>query len=246
MSSFGTRTFADGSTSTYFTLANEEYIRKFAWGNGWNRIRIGILYAVQGGVTFSLVQNGLGVCSSSSPIDNTQGQKSTNTTQWAGCFLAGAGYGNVTLTYNAGPPPYYTYNDAGRAVKQVNSYSPAAFGGPGATYVGAAGGAASYRGWMFVDLEKFSGTYWNQTGLFLPFSLAQLQYNITMQELTYGCQQLRSQALSLRGAAMTNQTNGALNPFVEQTPADSISIYWSATATPMEVYGIAAYTHFET
>ena len=234
MSTIGTRTFADGSVSNYFTLANEEYVRTLAWGNGWNHLRIGILCAVTGSASFSLTQFSLGLCSSAglSNPGQIQGVRSNATALWNGAASAGLGWGNYTLTYNAGPPAYFSAPNAIVEGKTGNSYSGGGSNGVAGFYSAVGSG---YRGWCVVDVAVTGGA-----SLHLPSLVSQLQYNATMSDMQSCCSnQKYSSSAIIGGVFQTAQgTAGGLSQIY---PMDTLSIYWSNTANVLEVYGISVY-----
>jgi hypothetical protein len=240
MSSFATRTFGDG-VNPYFTLTNEEFVRKLEWDNGWNKIRIGILYAIQGSGNFSITRHGLGVCASASPIDDTQGMKSNSTANWIGGTLATEYYGAATAVYNTGPPPYYSIAAKGVASRRGSTIFNAGADG-GTRYHPVAG--QGFRGFMFTDIYKGSPNW--TTSVYFPTSIAEARTEYSMSDLLEGVHQTRLNTLTLRGSVIAVAYNSGLMAFNESTgPVDSISLYWSNAAVPLEVYGIAVYATWQ-
>lgn len=232
MSSFGSRTFADGSVSTYFTLANEEYIRYFSWLNGWNSIRIGISCAIQGSSGFTLTDSGLGICAGATPVDNTQGAKSGSTTHWVGGFHAGHGYGTTTVTYTSTPPAYFTIPNIYVGAKGQTGDTGS--GGVSSTIWNAAGNG--YRGWWFVDICKDG-----RVRHFGPSSTAQAQINFGMIDLLTSVDLIRMGTLNIQGTTISQKTGSGAIFTVEPQPLNCISIYWPMASNPLEVYGISVY-----
>lgn len=244
MSSIAQRTFSDG-VAQYFTLGNEEFVRQFNFKNGWNRIRIGVLHAIQGSTTFNDTNDGFGICKSSSPIQNTQGIKvwsSNLTTWWEGEATSGFGFGNVAYTYNAGPPAYY--HTSLNALVWRNLVAGTAAAWSQNMYVAAAGSGC--RSYMFLDAVKTPSssailfTYW------LPQSVAQVQQDYTMADLKIGCSQVASGGLTLRGQALS-----ALTPTNQGKPLesaggemDTFSIWWPLASPLKEIYGVCAFAMY--
>lgn len=236
MATIGSRSnFSDG-THNFIQLANEEIVRVLAHQNGWQRARVGILFAVQGNATFSMVTNGIGLCTGAIPVTNSQGYKSNSTVHWSGHSGAGDGFGNQTWTFNAGPPAYWSLafslfvRKTGSTVTNLSGFS--------ATLFAAVAGQGN-RSFMFVDFEKDT----NGICIFMPTSAAQAQTDYNMSDLIIGCEQVqRNQALTLRGTVITPPDSVVYN-FDAIGPADSFSYFWGNTApNAVEVYGYCVQT----
>ena len=239
MAVIDTRVYGDG-TSVLMRLQNEEFIRQLSWLNGWTRLRVGILYAIQGSGTFTLQNAGVGVVSSGSPVSKTQGFKSSTTKNaMIQCWSLSAVYSPTTCTYNAGGgTPYYSIPFTGAARKQNTSW--ATGGGNGTTYYHPVAGTC--RGFFFADFIK-NGLSMSGAS-YLPLNAAQAQTNWTMNDIYYGCQQARlGNPLNLRGNSITNTAGGQGVASANENlgPFDCISIYWDNAAVPLEIYGIAVY-----
>lgn len=238
MAVISTRVFGDG-TYPLMELHNEEFIRQFSWLNGWERIRIGVLWAIQGSGTFTLANAGVGICSSASPIEDTEGFKSAvckNAVIQA--ISLGAVYSPTSYVYNAGSgTPYYSQAFTGCARKQNASWTTGA--GSGApNYMAVAGTGRSF---FFADFIKAGGISGKS---FMPTSSAQGQFAYTMGDLYEGCQQARSGALYLRGATVAATAGGQSVASASELPGvfDCVSVWWDNAAVPIEIYGIVVYT----
>lgn len=238
MAVFDTRTFGDG-VNTYFTLTNEEFVRKLGVLNSFKRIKVGILCAIQGSGNFNVTQNGLGLCTAGTPMESTQGQKSSTTKNWIGTMTSGGGYGINTHIYNAGPPAYY-YQDFSATRRKINTtYSGG--GGNVTPYYHAVAGSGC-RSFMILDVTKSSAVSYYVRGYY-PNSAAQAQVNWTMQDLVEACEQDRT-TLFLRNTYTVGQSASS-NPITvseNDGPLDAMNIYWNSPSVPFEVYGIVVHT----
>lgn len=238
MAVIDTRVYGDG-TSVLMRLQNEEFIRQFSWLNGWQRLRIGVLWSVQGSGTFTLNNAGVGIVSSASPFSATQGFKSSTCKN--GMIQAVSlddVYSPTSYVYNAGGGiPYYSMTFTGAARKQNASWTTG--GGNGTTYYMAVAGAA--RGFFFADFWKNGLSMGGYS--YLPTSTALAQTNWTMNDIYYGCQQARMDSLILRGTTITRTAGGQGVASANENlgPFDCLSIFWDNAAVPIEIYGIMAF-----
>jgi len=233
MSAIGSRTFVDGSTSQYFTLAGEEYIRRFYFGNSYKNLRVVILCAVQGSGTFSLPVGSFGICVSSPSIAVTQGVKSSATTGWLGTTYAVSGSAN-TFTFTAGSPSYYVPgSNFAASTKFGANYSGLATGITGNFAVAGTG----YRGYIAFGMNwgtpQFNGYCSNLASIQANFGAVDVIGAVESMPLG-GNPQFRGAA---SGSSVTSASPGGYAGY----PFDSLSLYWGSTTNPLEVYHIAAY-----
>lgn len=231
MSNIGSRTFVDGSVSQYFTLAGEEYIRKLPMGNGWNYLRVSVLCGIQGNSTFALAHGGCGFCSSGGQsLANIQGARSNSTVLWYGGDSAG------TITYNSGPPAYWAAPAIYCSTKVGSTWTPA--GGNNLFYFDVAGNG--YRSFMSYSYSKpTSASY------VLSNTVAMMSLNLGMSDMMENAANVRVSYSTayLRGSSQGGGTTQTMSG--ESSPLDCISIYWSSTTNPLEVYGIAVYGSYQ-
>jgi hypothetical protein len=231
MAVFDTRTFGDG-VNTYFTLTNEEFVRKLGVENSFKRVKIGILCAIQGSGNFVVSQNGIGLCTAGNPMESTLGHKSPSTTNWIGTMTSGGGYGLSTHTYNVGPPDYYS--QAFSAVRHRIGSTYTNGSGNVTTYYHAVAGSGC-RSFMILDVTKSGPTSFAVRGYY-PNSAAQAQINWTMQDLVEACEEKRT-SLILRNTYTVNASASSTTLTATENNGrfDAFSIYWNSPAVPFEV-----------
>jgi hypothetical protein len=239
MAVISSRVYGDG-TSVLMRLQNEEFIRQFSWLNGWQRLRIGVLWSVQGSGTFTLNNAGVGIASSASPFSATLGFKSSSCKNaMIQAVSLDDVYSPTSYVYNAGGGiPYYSMTFTGASRKVGATW--AGGGGNGTQYFMAVAGAA--RGFFFADFWK-SGLSGMGGYSYLPTSAALAQTNWTMNDIYYGCQQANMDSLILRGTTITRTAGGQGDSSALETAGvyDCLSIWWDNAAVPLEIYGIAAF-----
>jgi hypothetical protein len=104
----------DISGSRRLQLDNEEFARTFSFGQRWSRLKIGILFGVNGGATFSSTML-MGICSGT-----TNTFRSPTTDGWYG--IAPVSYGAVpSWTWAAAPDGYSQAGTTKAIVTRIGS-----------------------------------------------------------------------------------------------------------------------------
>jgi len=239
MATIATRVFGDG-TSTLFTLYNEEFVRSLGFTNGWTRIRIGMLCAVQASGNFTqTTECGFGLCTGASPIENTRGFRSTNTTNWCGLAFTALVFSTTAFTYNAGPPSYVSSTALSMIARRGNSdvqsrqdaiqwFMPTAGSGN--------------RGFVMLDFIKTAGLGSVTVTNFVPKTAATAQVNYTMADLIQAGEQIKvTNSVTMKQTAISQHASNPMSTDESFGQFDTLSIAWSTAAVPLEVYGIVAY-----
>lgn len=240
MAIVGTRSgFSDGTHNYVSMGTTDELVRMFGNQNGFTRVRLGLLWAINGNATFSLVQSPFGGVTGAVPMSSTQGVKSATTTWFMGWMGAGDGFGNQTWTYNVGPPAYYSGTFSNFAQKSGASFTNLGGAVPGTFYVAVAG--QGLRSWILVDLWKDTPNL----EVYLPTTPAMAQTDWNMSDLLYGVEQNRRGAtVSMRGTSIAAY-HGVIAQPEQGSPLDSFSYSWNNTSLfPMEIYGYAAWASY--
>lgn len=226
MSTIGQRVFAVGGNDKYLTLANEEYARVLEIGNNWTSLRLGVMLAFTPDGTNNILNCtlALGVCSG---LSGTFGGSTSN---WAGALI-----NNSTLTYNAGPPPYF---GAGHAVATKIATTINASGAP--TYnQTTTTGSPQRRALLYAQLIKGSPQYTVDALAVQSVSPAAIALDYAYDRFIYGMEQAAA-TVSLNGYSL-GRTTTTLNFSEGPGPLDTFNLFWNKLLFPVEIYAVAAY-----
>lgn len=133
----------DVSGSRRLQLGNEEFARTMAIGNRWSKIKIGVTLGFNGAATFSATML-MGLCSGTS---NTYNAASTD--GFVGvCPVQFTP--DITWTYGAGPPDYYTNANPGKRVISKIGVTTTNTAGNGSQAWGVASAPTSLSMWVLT------------------------------------------------------------------------------------------------
>jgi hypothetical protein len=226
MSTIGQRIFAAGGEDKYLTLANEEYARVLDIGNNWTSLRVGVMLAFTPDGTNNLLSCtfALGVCSG---LSATFGGSTSN--------FIGALVNNTTITYAAGPPPYFAVPTA--IATKVNT-TISATGATNRNHTTNTG-SPQRRALLYVQLTKGSPNYTvDVIGIQTASALA-IQLDYSYDRFIYGMEQPPS-SVTLNGYALLYGT--AATAFSESAgPLNTFNLFWNKLLFPVEIYAVAAY-----
>ena len=211
-------------------LGNEEFVRKMAIGNNWNKLRLGMRVLVNGTGDIVTPRLQMGVCSG-----DTDTFASTNCTGYAGATLRGRNSGN--MTYSAG---VYTYGQAAAVPfalsvkKLVNTVTESNFVGTSDGFLPSAtlGNAAL----CFVDIVRASSSSytvsWARCSTSAMASLVTDFYTL----LRTGEDENLSTTFS-----STYTVANTIPISVTGLPAvmDTLSIYWNKSTPTVEISDIS-------
>ena len=210
-------------------LGNEEFVRKMAIGNNWNKLRLGMRVLVNGTGDIVGPRLQMGVCSG-----DTNTFASTTCTGYVGASLNPRNTGN--MTYSAG---VYQYGQAAAVSpalsvkKLVNTVTEANIGATADGFLPSAtlGSAAL----CFVDIVRTSSSSytvtWQRCSTSAMASLATAFYTL----LRAGEDENLSTAFS------ATYTTTAVTVAVTGLPAvmDTLSIYWNKSTPTVEISDIS-------
>lgn len=239
------RNFATGN-QRYLSLGANDYSRTMNIGISWNRLRIGMLYALstvsettwplRGGILC------LGVCSGS--------QSSVSALSPRHAF--GFGVGTPVMTapaswaYNAGTGGNSYYFSGGWSFFRVLSgvYTTAAVGSltvyaPSNTTLG---GASARRGILIVDINKSAPISGNITQGATSGVIQHMALDITTPDLYSALEQYATPAL-IQGTSLSAVSLGNSLAFNEAVNGllDTVFIYWNNYTVPLQLYELALY-----
>lgn len=236
MATIATRVFGDG-TSTLFTLYNDEFVRTLGWGNGWTKIRVAVLCAIQATGNFTLTTNmGLGICTGNATIGNTLGIKSASTTNWAGIMPNNTAFGTTAATFNAGPPAYIQFGAMALAAKRGGAFASQLNNGV-AWFMPTT--ASGNRGFMIADITKLGATGTVTVGAYAPKAAGTAQVNHNLNDLLEATEQLRdTSSITLKGITTTPINSNTVATDETFGIFDTASLWWNNPATPLEIYAI--------
>lgn len=209
------------------SLLNEEIVRQMAFGQLWQRIIISLRVSIQGGATLTSPQELIiGVCSGL----NGAYKPSSVTASYGMVFPGNA----QNLTYNAGPPAYYST------------------GANGCRYVTKVGSSVTYTNVTIANQTAYFATGTNtpnlvgivftRTGLNtititsanLTLTVAAAQAGHTLNQLyRYGDSYIMTPATLFPNISATTPSGQA--SLVTTEVMDSAFIYWSNATTAVEV-----------
>lgn len=226
-------------------LGGADFTRKLRFGNGWSRIRIGILAAARPDSTNNMFNTSfyIGLCSSAGggPVG------SYSTGNFVGVSIVGQPNTVVrTMTYNSGSGyPYYTLTSGCVFQKSDQSqyYVQNAFGSAATVVPAYTGGR--YRRWPYIveikrDPQGTGGVY-TISGWCPTSGIA----------ASYECDYSPAELLSVRGIdstttptpggqTMVNFANALTLNVAEQFGSfDTLNIYWGNSTFPLEIYAVA-------
>lgn len=212
-------------------LGNEEFVRKMAWGNNWNYLRIGILFLVNGNTSIAgRVRLHMAVCSGD--------QYTFQSPACIGYTGIGFGVGGGLWTYSA---PNYIMDTTGSTVtyglKQVNgvltstSTNDSGFN----YYARAVAAGAPYM--LAVDIARPSTTSYSVKGYGvvvgkIGLNLRFYEFLRVMEDegFTYGTTYL---------TAFTAVTMSGLPSVM-----DTLSIYWNKSVPTIEISALSVVRFF--
>lgn len=210
-------------------LGNEEFVRKMAIGNNWNKLRIGMRVLVNGTGDIANPRLQLGVCSG-----DTNTFASTNCTGYAGASLQPRVSNN--MTYSGG---VYTYGQAAALPpclsikKLVNTVTEANFSGTADGFLPSA--TLGTVALCFVDIVRASASSytvaWQRCSTSVMASLATSLYTL----LRVGEDEALSSSFS------TTYTTTVTPVTVTGLPSimDTVSIYWNKSTPTIEISDIS-------
>ena len=236
MATISQRVFVVDATKKCIRLANEEWIRPLGIGSGWNRLRIGVLVAINPDGTNNLngCEGMIGLCS------GTNGFGSASTTNWLGLSLASQNtpYPQETFTYTAGSGnPYFSSPGTG-TYKKVGS-TVTYLAGSAAGYYPTTGGAIQRRALFGVDIARGNPNYATAS---IRLLVGQVVADFSTVDLVDMLEQSSVSSVTVRGNGLACTTmTGA---FTEAAgPLNAVSIYWNKALYPLEVYSIGVYRY---
>ena len=241
------RNFASG-TQQYLTLGPSDYTRTLSIGSSWQRLRIGILTALS---TVSENAWPLRQCSLSLGIG--AGSASSVSVQ-APAHAFGFGLpaapsliASANFTYNAGTAGNSYFSTSGTSyhffkwaagVQTTANVGSLATALPSNTTLG---GALARRGILILDINKSALVTGNITQGVMVSAAGHMTVDLTSDNL-YSA--LASPAgITIQGTAMTTLALGNSLTFNESINGilDTVFVYWSNTAVPLQLYEIGVY-----
>ena len=219
------------------SLAGEEFVRKLSFGNNWNKIRIGVIWRINGAATMTACRFHLG-------LNNGD----TNT------FASSTCSGNLAIFpgwYAGGVPPTFTYDGANSryqttiyswsySYKVGNSITSAVWPGTNATQYFAASTSSGPR-MNFVDILRTSAT---------SYTLNWWYNNIT--NFNFGVARpfdlLKGMELEAGDGWAANFVTAPSAGNITSLPAslaslDTLSIYWNQLL-PLEISALAVTRYY--
>ena len=223
----GQRVFATGPQE-YISLKNDEYIRQMPISNAWTRIRIGVLWAIDGSVSIPGAYFAIGLCT------YPYGLFSWNCPAWVGMILTDFVLA-YTMTYTAGAAPYYSTQ--GKPAFRTGS-AVVTPGTNGPYYVPSNTGTPQRRGIYILEVIKgTSGTY--SVNSYGSLTAAQAALDWSYANVLEACSQFS--APTVGGTALTVGASTANNLAAYETTGifDSVCVSWSKLNYALEIYGLA-------
>lgn len=234
-----TQTFITGADKAQ-TLANMDYVRPFAWGNDWNRIRLGIHYTVTPDGTNNLTGClfALGVCSgTSNPFNNTA-------TNFVGYRNPQTGTGGFQYNTNSGNPYLNFSTNRGRFTciqggSEISSGGVNVAAGAGTCFSKPNNLSVPKRSAIFIEILKASPNYsyilWSQETT--PLAAQDIFPWRFGQQMTQALGQVDSGLVGTSGtlSAAANESAGDL---------DCINVFWNKESFPWQIHCIAAVRYF--
>ena len=210
-------------------LGNEEFVRKMAIGNNWNKLRLGMRVLVNGTGDIVSPRLQMGVCSG-----DTNTFASTNCTGYVGASLNPRNSGN--MTYSAG---VYNYGQAAAVPpaisvkKLVNTVTEANFGGTNDGYLPSA--TLGNTALCFVDIIRLTASSytvaWQRCNTSAMASLATTFYTL----LRAG----EDEALTTTFSTTYTSTLAAIAVTGLPAVMDTLSIYWNKSTPTVEISDIS-------
>jgi hypothetical protein len=234
MRQVGERVFAVGGNQKYISMQNDELVRQLGISNDWNRLRIGVLFAIEASQTIYDADFVIGACN--------YGQNGDGIYSWSCPNWCGVGFtdydGSTNLAYTGGAAPYFTgYQYSTYRVGNTRAW----WGGNvSPTYMPASVGTPQRRGIWIIQVTKgspnFSVDAWGVN------SASLVAQDWTYENLIEATAQnnnppfVGTTAL-VRWAAPTasgaiSESNGIM---------DSVSVAWKNMTYALEIYGVAVY-----
>lgn len=244
MSVIYNRTFATGN-QRYLNLAAEDYLRPLSIGTNWNRIRIGVLFAVGTvsgnawplrGPTFSLgVCNGIlnspgvltathviGWGTGTNPITSSSGTWGYNAGTGGNSYFTASGWTFYKIANGA-----LTTGTTGSFTLNVPTNAPA---------------GTARRGICVLDINKSALISGNMTQGVMGGAAAHMSLDLTSSDL-YATMEWYASAPTIQGTALNFLANGNSIAFNETTNGalDTVFLYWNHYTVPFELYELAVY-----
>lgn len=226
--------FAVGGNQRYLSLRKDEIVRQLTIRNDWTRIRVGLLYAIEGSQTIYDADFQIGVCNYGT---NGDGLLSWNCPNWVGGGFCDYD-GSTNLTYTAGTnasfntPSYSTYRVGGSRSWFGGNVTPLYHPAIG-------GGATPRRGLAILQVTKGSPNY--VCAMWGTFGSSQVNSDWNYNQLLEATQQINSPPL-VGSTSLTAWAASGTGAFSE-TPGvlDSVSVAWKNMTYALEIYGLAVY-----
>jgi len=247
MSVIYNRNFASGN-QRYLNITNEDYLRPISIGTGWNRIRIGMLYALG-----TVSENAWPIRSASLQLGVCNGIQNSPLTQ--NCTHA-FGFGtpneisNTTasnvFTYNAGTSGNSYFSSTAYIFWRVaaGTHTTSATGGltvtaPSNTTLG---GALARRGLLIVDINKSALVSGNITQGAMSGAVAHNARDLTSSDL-YSALEWYASAPTIQGTALNFLALGNSLAFNESVNGglDTVCLTWNMYTVPLQLYELAVY-----
>lgn len=230
----GQRVFILPPTPDRFVrLAGEEFTRQIdltQFGNAWTKMRIAINYAIQdtGGGNFTNSFLFVGLCNGTT---FPYGSQST-------AHAVGYVFGHesaVTFTYVAGGGnPYYTVNNF-YAIRKIGVTETRAAVGTATYTMPTNSGALARRGWLSANLTQ-AATSVTVQGMSTAF--ASVNADSWYENFLYTTGQGPT-PVPLESAAISNSQTISPGAGWNNTPLNTVDIFWSNTTYAIEIYAIA-------
>jgi hypothetical protein len=217
-------------------LANADWVRKFSWGNQWNRIRLGMHYTVTPNGTSNITNCILafGICNGT---DKPFGSTPDN---WIGWRNPTSGTGTFQYNANAGNP-YYGFTGRGRftSIQSGSELAGTNLTTAGITISKPYTVSPPKRAFILLDIAKGSAAYtfnlWSQE----QTSLAA----IDIPPWRFGQQMTQFQAAT--DTNFTTISNSATVTANESTgDLDCMNVYWNEPTYPFRIHALVAVRYF--
>jgi len=219
------------TTDTYLRLSNEEFTRQIdltGFGNSWNTLRISVHCAMSdGAATVSNIQFFIGLCSGTAfPFGSNQCLHA------CGYIFGGA---TSTWTYNAGTGSYYA-TGGHYGVRRVGVTELTDNAGVAGHNIVTNGGSPQRRSIISALIQRLSATEVRMSGV--TVGIGGMPSDVWYEHFLYGADQ-NSGMNVLNTLPVVNTQTLAPGAGWETNPLDTLDIYWSSAALPLEIYAIA-------
>lgn len=224
----------------HLLLANEEYCRKMQWQSAWSRIRIGFLAAVNANGTSNITDClcAFGVCS---------GNTAPVSAYAADSFIGASLIGNIaplstrTLTYNGGVNPYYS-GTTGQIFRKNGAFNSTAALSAQAFFPLAATGTQRRRAPFFIDIQRGTagGSAGTVTISVYGCSSSTVLFDYRPDHLLDGLDQIGTPVIYGQTMTVLVTNSSTLSISDASGALDTLCLYWSRAAYPLEVYAVGA------